>query len=134
MAALMSTFDNDFELIYFTDSFLGEPTIFGDTLEVFVRNIGLLPNHTMNQENQMFFVEQAKLKFNGVRYSQRTIHRYAGNPKTDGFLPSYIVTDVERKEVNYEIKVFELEGVLEQPQAWVDWLIEANSVTLQLVL
>jgi hypothetical protein len=128
----MGAFDDDFELIYFTDCRLGKPIVSGDNLEVSVWNIGLMPDHTMNDSDRLVFLDRARLLFLGVKRSERNIRRYAGDPELGVFLPSYTVVDIDRDNMISEVKTYNLEGILEEPEAWVDWTIEARAVVLEL--
>lgn len=124
--------ENYYDAIHPTECFLEEPQISGGTMVIPARNIGIFPGHPLNSASTPIFLAQCRLVYTGVKSSVRTIHEYAGDPKQDGFMPPRTVHDGPFISTSGQTKLFELEGTLERPFAWVDWDIESTTFHLEI--
>lgn len=117
-----------FNQINFSEVNIDPPVIYEDKMVVKIHNVELVSdidncNHTTR------YIKSAFLTFIGVGKSTRKINEYIGDPKKDGFKDEYILEDVVIIKSNLENKeIYEFEGVLSNPLAWVgEWIIYCDS-------
>jgi hypothetical protein len=126
----MKQFHDHFDDLHFTETRLGTPEIDGRTLSIPVQ--GLLPmmGHPSIVEGVQLL--GGRLVFRGVATSKRTLTEYIGDPRTpEGFKNDYIIEDLPPSpDKAGTCRMFLFEGLLEDPVAWVDWDILAESFEL----
>ncbi|MDQ1835533.1 hypothetical protein [Massilia scottii] len=118
-----------FESLHFTECRLGQPMVENDTLQVRVSNLHIMKGHPLCTQGSSLV--SGVLMFIGIKRSIRKVTEYIGDPKNpDGFRDEYLITDIEEVDIG-GAEVFLMEGVTEQPSAWIDWEIRASRFELQ---
>lgn len=122
-----------FDLIDFSDGVdLDKPIIQGNMMIIPARHVSLLQGHPLNPTNKPLLLDMCRLIFEGVQESAQRIYEYAGDPRHDGFRKPYVMAgqftpDASSKNWHH----FELEGVLNDPLAYVEWQIACESFCLE---
>ncbi|MBL4755244.1 MAG: hypothetical protein JKY52_16820 [Flavobacteriales bacterium] len=125
----MNIVRNNFEFIYSTDCDLSPPKIDVNMITVEVGNLGVTSGHPLSKGKELLMITKCTMRFKGVLLSERVVHEYKGEPSSDdGFKDSYLVSDIQ--ETEGEGHMYEFEGVIQNPLAWVDWKIKAKSFEL----
>ena len=117
----------NFELMHFTESNIGKVHIHGNDLTVPVENIFVLGSHPLCERGAGPY--SGKFVFHNVHSSKRELTEYIGDPKNpEGFKDPYVVEDISEKLEGLErCKEYAFEGITDDPVAWVDWCIKAES-------
>lgn len=131
----MTVISNHFDLLYFTNCNLDRPLIRDSKIVIPTRQLGLLPNHPLNPQNEITFLPKSYLIFEGVKTSVRQLTGYVEEPPgSHDFKPlektSRTVIDDDFPNVGKTVSLFGLEGIFENPLEWVDWEIESASFYL----
>ncbi|HAG81739.1 MAG TPA: hypothetical protein DCL61_11360 [Cyanobacteria bacterium UBA12227] len=128
----MTIINGYFDELEFWDScYFGKPIIKDNKLVIPVRNLGIYETHPLNNTDELIVLQECKLVFCDVQKSERIVYEYLGEPKSgQGFKPSYKVNDGLFMKTAEPITTFFLEGVWEDPPAYVTW--EINSVSFYL--
>ncbi|MDP8935042.1 MAG: hypothetical protein M3N42_13110, partial [Cyanobacteriota bacterium] len=72
----MTVISNHFDLLYFTNCNLDRPLIRDSKIVIPTRQLGLLPNHSLNPQNEITFLPKSYLIFDGVKTSVRQLTGY----------------------------------------------------------
>lgn len=112
--------------------------IIGAEIVIVTRQIGILPGHPLNKTDDVIFLPQCNLIFNGVKSSVRHVTRYVEElPGANKFKPEEAqketVTDVIFLTFDRPVTLFEIEGIFKNPLRWVDWEIESISFGLEVL-
>lgn len=131
----MTLISAHFEQLYFANCNLEKPLIYNSKIIIPTRQLGLLPDHPLNTNQEMIFLSKAYLIFDGVKKSVRQLTGYIeSSPDSRHFKPleenSRIVVDDDFPDFNGNVSLFGLEGVFDEPLEWVDWEIESASFYL----
>jgi hypothetical protein len=89
------------------------------------------PARTAPGEN-LVYVPRCHFVFDQVSSSVRTLSPYIGNPKLGKFAERYAEQDGPFSQKN-NAQEYAFEGVLEDPYAWIDWIVRAGSFTLEIL-
>ncbi|MFD1840614.1 hypothetical protein [Paracidovorax cattleyae] len=112
-----------FDELHFAESNLGTPIFEVGSMKIPVTGLLTLRGHPLNDGT--FRPLTGKLVFIGVTKSVRKLTEYIGDPKQpQGFKDERIVADLD-VQAQPEGKRFLLEGILQEPVAWVDWEVVA---------
>lgn len=112
-----------FEQLHFTESNLGAPVFGAGSMKVPVTGLLTLKGHPLNDGT--FRPLAGNLVFIGVTKSIRKLTEYIGDPKhPQGFKDERVVADLD-VHAQPEGTRFMLEGILQEPVAWVDWEVVA---------
>lgn len=117
----------NFELMHFTESNIGRVRVHNNDLIVAVENIFVLGSHPLCEQKAGPY--KGKFIFHNVHSSKKELTEYIGDPKKpDGFKEPYIVEDIDERLDGLEgCKEYAFEGISDNPAAWVDWCIKAES-------
>jgi hypothetical protein len=120
----------NFEHLHFTESRLGSPVVEGRTMRVPVHNLLPMMGHPLMTNGVQLIT--GTLVFHGVSKSRRSLTEYVGNPKNpEGFKDEYSVEDLPSLTDEFGFhRAYLFEGVYENPVAWVDWDVLAESFEL----
>ena len=123
---VITTVSENFDTLFFTESFFGQPIIEGTSISVPIRDVLPVPQHPLAHNNRAL---AGRFVFKGVRRSTRTIFEYIGAPPhPDGFREPYVVEDVDPPHTAMgTAREYGFEGRQESPKAFVDWVIWASS-------
>lgn len=129
----MTIINGYFDEIQLWDSaYFGKPVITDTAIIIPARNIEICEGHPLNNTEKPIILSEGKLIFGGVQKSERLIGEYLGDPKSGiGFKPSYKITDGPFVKTDEVVELFVVEGVLEEPPAWITWEIESVSFALE---
>lgn len=128
----MTVIENYYDELHFTDCDLSIESLGKDRLVIQVSNLGVLPGHPLNTTPAMIFITHCRLVFGGVRKSERSMHEYIGDPTAGIFRTPYTIVDHQSQgQAHKPGTVYELEGVLDHPRAWVDWTIESTAFFME---
>ncbi|MDR8386102.1 hypothetical protein FHJ31_14420 [Pseudomonas sp. Fig-3] len=123
----MRRIPENFDKLHFTESRLGNPVVEGRTLCIPVD--GLLPmmGHPLMDGGPRLL--SGRLIFRGVVTSRRDLTEYIGDPKSpDGFKDEYSVEDLPPQSNDSGVcRMYLFEGLFDEPVAWVDWDVLAES-------
>lgn len=120
------------ELQLWDSAYLGKPVINDTEIMIPVRHIEVDPGHPLNHTDKPILLPEGQLIFSGVRKSERLIGEYLGDPKSGaGFKATYKITDGPFATTDEGVEAFVVEGVSEDPWAWITWEIESVSFALQ---
>lgn len=120
----MQRIDGHFEELHFTESKLGPPMLDARTMKISVTGVLPLKNYPMN--NDTFHPLSGDLVFIGVTKSTRKVTEYIGDPKhPQGFKEERVVVDIDVSPDEPNATRFMLEGILQEPVAWVEWEVVA---------
>jgi len=130
----MQVFSENFDLLFTTDCRYSRPKIAGDTLRICVKDLGLMDGHPARTAPaaNLVYVPRCHFIFNRVSYSVRTLSPYIGDPKLGKFAQQYTEQDGPFSQKNNS-QEYAFEGVLEDPAAWIDWIVRAGSFTLEIL-
>jgi hypothetical protein len=113
----------DFANLHFTDATIQQVTLQGNRLLLRVKKIMVLEGDKPPE-----LIPTCELVFEGVTFSRRVLIPYARSPKLKDTLPEETVTDVDGAHTG---NLYELEGLLERPAAWIkEWSIHATSFSI----
>lgn len=131
----MTVISNHFDLLYFTNCNFERPLIRDSKIVIPTRQLGLLPNHPLNSQNEITFLPKSYLIFDGVKTSVRQLTGYVETPSGSNHFKTIeenarTVIDDDFPDVGKTVSLFGLEGVFEDPLEWVDWEIESISFYL----
>ncbi len=59
------------------------------------------------------------------------IHEYIGDPQKGNFKPTEKIIDMPFQPRDDSYKVFEIEGIFNNPMSWIDWTIKAKRFKLK---
>jgi hypothetical protein len=123
-----------FDLLFTTDCRYSRPKVAGDTLRICVKNLGLMKGHPARTDPgaNLVYVPRCHFVFDQVSSSVRTLSPYIGNPKLGKFAERYAEQDGPFSQKN-SAQEYAFEGVLEDPYAWIDWIVRAESFKLELL-
>ena len=118
-----------FNNLHFTECRLGQPVVENNTVKVRVSNLFIMKGHPLSTEGVSLV--SGVLVFVGASRSIRKLAEYIGDPKNpDGFKDEYSLTDIEEVGGDERAELFRMEGVAEQPLAWIEWEIRARQFQL----
>lgn len=120
-----------FDELHFTESNIEKFDIVGSDIVVHILSgLEIYGSHPLSSTHQRS--EPCQLRFKNVVLSQLIIDEYAGNPNQDGFKERreiiHQLDNLEQSDIKYED--YSLEGILQDPQAWIDWYITAEEFYL----
>lgn len=127
----MRRIEGHFGLLHTTESLLGRPQVHNDVLVVPFRQVYPMKGHPITDTTLEHF--SGRMIFEGVSSSVRTVWDYIPNSPTpgavrtprqesDGPFPDSAACDVHE---------FAFEGILDSPEAWVDWIVRARRFVLE---
>ncbi len=122
---------SEFDSLDFFDANILDAKIEGNRIEITMENVGFFPSTPLRGEAQTLAL--AKLLFEGVVFSHRTIHEYTSVQQETGFKPPFVITDGPFTGTNAPTKHYHLEGVQKIPPAWIDWEIESTAFVLRIM-
>ena len=130
----MQTISEHFELLFTTDCRYSRPSIAGDALQIYVKNLGLMKGHPARTSpgTELVYIPSCHFIFDQVSFSVRTLSPYISDPKFGKFGPRHVERDGPFTQ-GVNAKEYAFEGVLEDPCAWMDWVIRAGGFTLEIV-
>lgn len=112
-----------FEQLHFTESSLGAPVFSAGSMNIPVTGLLTLKGHPLSDGT--FRPLAGNLIFIGVTKSVRKLIEYIGDPRhPQGFKDERVVTDIDMHTQSGGTR-FMLEGILQEPAAWVDWEVIA---------
>jgi hypothetical protein len=76
----MTVVSNHFDLLYFTNCNFDRPLIRDSQIVIPTRQLGLLPGHPLNPQNEIIFLSKSYLIFEGVKSSVRQLTGYIEEP------------------------------------------------------
>ncbi|GEM_PF-1314738 len=131
METIVNGYFDEIEL--WDTAYFGNPIITDNTIIIPTRNITLYEGHPLNHTGNRMLLPEGKLCFSGVRRSERDIAEYIGDPKSGkGFKPAYKIIDGLFTKVDRPVTNFWIEGISENPSAWITWEIESVSFCLKI--
>jgi hypothetical protein len=122
-----------FDRLHFTESLLGTPRIEDSLLRVSVSGLFLLAGHPLDPKGGGPY--KGEFVFEGVIDSRRKVIEYIGDSsKPKGFREAYETVDEIPLEAKGGdgIQEFGFEGFQEATNAWIDWVVKAQSFTLRI--
>ncbi len=122
----MRPFDN----LHLEDSDITEVDIDRNAVRIWLTNVGVFPPDCNATTRDVRWLPKAQLLFNNVVSSQRTVHEYGPDGKTNGKKPAYTVQDGPFETSGGSAEKYELHCVQKHPPAWVDWTIQSESFKL----
>jgi hypothetical protein len=131
----METIANGYfdEIELWDTAYFGNPIIADTTIIIPTRNITLSEGHPLNNTGKPILLPEGKLCFSGVTKSERDIAEYIGDPKSGkGFKPAYKIIDGPFPRLARPVTNFWVEGIWENPPAWITWEIESVSFCLEI--
>ena len=129
----MQIIPEHFHLLFTTDCRYSRPRITGNTVRICVKELGLMKGHpgrTAPGAN-LVYVPRCHFIFDQVSSSVRSLSPYIGDPKRGNFGPQYEEHDGPFNQT-LDSREYAFEGRLEDPYAQVDWIIKAQSFTLEI--
>ncbi len=121
-----------FEFLFTTDCHYSRPKVDRQTIIICVRGLGLMKGHPLRTESSegLVPVPRCHFVFEGVTSSTRRLTPYL-DAKLGVFGESYLETDITSsgKPKGHE---YVFEGRLDEPNAFVDWVIYASSFKLEI--
>lgn len=117
---LIIQYQGHFDDLHFTESTFAQPVIIGGQLRIAVRGVFALKSHPLAQLTTGAVT--GHLVFDGVSKSERLLLEYIGDPTNpQGFRDPRLEIDgpFAASELRIEGAEFHLEGMLEEPPAWV---------------
>jgi hypothetical protein len=126
----MKYISENFDRLHFTESRLGNPLVEGRTLCIPVHGVLPMMGHPLMDGGPQLL--SGRLLFRGVATSRRGVTEYIGDPKNpDGFKDEYSVEDLPpNPSESGDCRMYIFEGLFEDPVAWVDWDVLAESFEL----
>ncbi len=121
------------DLILFDGARFYPPVMNGNVMRIQTENVSLSPNHPYNINNDEVVLQEAILIFDGITKSIRKIQEYIEGGKINTFTQPYEIIDISTIVSSSTSKIFEFDGILVSPFAHVDWYIEADSFTLEVL-
>lgn len=146
---MMKTIANYFDYLFFSECYLEDWSLqknlvfqlekgfmFKDwCLLIPINNLGILPGHPLNSQDEMIFIPKSLLIFDGVERSVLQIIEYVEKPPgSNNFVPpnNRPPTVIEDSFViDRPVTLFEIEGIYQKQLAWIDWEIESASFSLE---
>jgi hypothetical protein len=131
----MTMISNHFDLLYFTNCNFDRHLIRDSKIVISTSQLGLLPSHPLNPQNEIIFLPKSYLIFDGVKSSVRQLTGYVEEtPGSHHFKPlqenTRTVINDDFPDVSKTVSLFGLEGAFDDPLEWVDWEIESASFYL----
>ena len=122
-----------FEFLFTTDCRYSRPKITGDVLRICVKELGLMKGHPARAAvgENLVYVPRCHFIFEQVALSSRRLTPYVGNPRLGKFGLPYEEHDgpfIQKPDA----RQYAFEGRLEDPLAWVDWVVRARSFSLEI--
>jgi hypothetical protein len=130
----MQVIRENFNFLFTTDGRYSRPKIIGDTVRICVKELGLMKGHPARTDpgRNLVYIPRCHFVFDQVSSSVRTLSPYIGNPKLGTFAKGYREQDGPFSQ-NNDAKEYAFEGVLEEPLAWIDWVVRAGSFALEIL-
>ncbi|MGB3695591.1 MAG: hypothetical protein WBG70_23680 [Spirulinaceae cyanobacterium] len=117
----MTIVENYFDELEFWDTaFFSNPQIREQTITIDVKNFKVYEDHPLNNSESPLILPSGKIIFRSVVSSKRKIYKYylASNGE-EKCKPRYEIVDSPFLEQNNSVEMYVLEGVLENPYAWI---------------
>ena|SRR6266478_2587349 len=130
----MQVIPEHFHLLFTTDCRYSRPKIVGDTLRICVKELGLMKGHparTAPGEN-LIYLQRCHFVFEQVSSSLRRVTPYIGEPRFGKFGQPYEERDGPFSQ-KASVREYAFEGRLEEPLAFVDWVVRAGSFALEII-
>ncbi|MBD1927911.1 hypothetical protein H6F74_16910 [Trichocoleus sp. FACHB-90] len=115
------------------------PIIMCSKIVILTHKIGILPGHTLNTTDDVIFLPECNLIFEGVkrwvRHETRYVEELSGSNR---FQPKEtrqetVPDDLFSIFAPPPVTLFEIEGIFKNPLRWVDWEIESISFGLEVL-
>ncbi len=124
--------DGYFNELHFTECMFDKFTFEKNKLIVHIeKGLGVMGDHPLIINNSEFFIGNCQLIFEEVCFSERRIHEYIGDPQKGNFKPTEKIIDMPFQPRDDSYKVFEIEGIFNNPMSWIDWTIKAKRFKLK---
>lgn len=131
METIVNGYFDEIEL--WDTAYFGNPIITDTAIIIPTRNITLFEGHPLNKTGKTLILPEGKLCFSDVTKSERDIAEYIGEPKSGkGFKPAYKIIDGPFTKVEQPVINFWVEGIWENPPAWITWEIESGLFWLEI--
>ena len=127
----------ELERLNITETRFGTPVISGDTMEIPVKNLNLLPSHPLNCTGESEWIHSGVIRVFGLVSSKREIIEYVGDPREGNVKPLVEVEEFPETPasvpVNGDTVVLDMEGWMEVPYSQIpNWLIVCSRAELEI--
>lgn len=138
----MRSFPDCFNLVDIWGADFATPIVNEQTMVVAVRGLGICPSHPLALAKDKVIIHHpvlgrivdGLLVFRGVYLSRRMVVEYIGDPMNlNGFKDPYVIEDINIDVIDETLNIYDFEGSLDEPPAFVTWKILACSFELQVV-
>ncbi|MEM6737958.1 MAG: hypothetical protein AAF620_18005 [Bacteroidota bacterium] len=121
-----------FDEIHFTECDLSIRLISKDEIVIDIDNLEISKTHPLfaSVGNK---IKKSLLKFYDICSSEREIFEYKKDRYTNDFKEKRVEKDVEEQSFKSGANTYYIEGILDEPEAWVEWTIKANRFDLEIL-
>ena len=121
-----------FDEIHFTECDLSIKLISQDEIVIDIDNLEISETHPLfaSVGNK---IKKSRLKFYDICSSEREIFEYKRDRYTNDFKGKRVEKDVEEQSFKSGVNTYYIEGILDEPEAWIEWTIAAHRFDLEIL-